>query len=475
MANSLIHPAKRPPDPMESVYGNHPVTRPWLHPDMRSVNVRDLFPTMPACIYDGDEANDLEAIRVATRKALENVDMSDIKPEHTVNICCCEHGFLMFGGGPYVEMIKTIKKVVEERTGNYNIRLRLVMYRTPREGYEVIEHYHLDEEFESIKSVAAYDKAVPVETYVGTLYALEPVYDADKFIFAYYDDPREVWGSKYYRKSFKAFTMDMARFETRAIYHRTIGSNSGNGALANISALAMYDSEFVQSKYTFSCFVRTTPAGVLCIDADNDLRTLDDRCCETALKFYPYMHQLLISPSDYAIILDQSRWGYYPHGAGLIAGINFINWADFYDLDAGRSGKKRDRGSACAPGFKACIINQMWIGLALIALPMTLKGPVIIVGDELWTMLKGDQTNKEFFNWGNVYKADTLDEAMKMATEMTGTTKFACYDGSYGFLNCTEGFAEALIENVPAVKEKVDARYIKYMAQRGLEIPDYMK
>ena len=172
--------------------------------------MRDLFPNMPEAIYEGDDS-DPKLVELATRKALENVDMSKIHHDDTVNLIGCEHGFYIFGGRPYIQMLKTIKKVVEERTGNYNVRLRCVMYRTPMEGKEVVEYYNLMEEFEgNVEYVAAYDKAVPIKTRVGTVYGLEKCYDADKMIFAAYDDPREVYCSMYYRRVFKAFTMDMA-------------------------------------------------------------------------------------------------------------------------------------------------------------------------------------------------------------------------------------------------------------------------
>ena len=75
--------------------------------------------------------------------------MSDITPETSVNIVCAEHGFCLCGGKPYIEMIKTIRDVVLERTGCIDLRLRVVMWRTPRECTEAIEYYNLNEEFDN--------------------------------------------------------------------------------------------------------------------------------------------------------------------------------------------------------------------------------------------------------------------------------------------------------------------------------------
>lgn len=56
-------------------------------------------------------------------------------------------------------MIKTIKKVVKERTGCRDICLRLVMYITPKEGQEVLDYYNLMERFEY--NVKGYEYSYP--------------------------------------------------------------------------------------------------------------------------------------------------------------------------------------------------------------------------------------------------------------------------------------------------------------------------
>ena len=60
--------------------------------------------------------------------------------------------------------------------------------------------------------------------------------------------------------------------------------------------------------------------------------------------------------------------------------------------------------------------------------------------------------------------------------EIAGSDKVVLYDGSFGFLNCSRSAAEELFENAPKIRKWVDEElYPKYMKQRGLEIPDYMK
>ena len=75
----------------------------------------------PEIYMHGD---DLSIIRQETEKSLADVDMSMIKSDDKVNLLCSEHGFAIMGGDAYAEMVKTIKDVVVEKTGNKNIRLR---------------------------------------------------------------------------------------------------------------------------------------------------------------------------------------------------------------------------------------------------------------------------------------------------------------------------------------------------------------
>ena len=134
-----MRPPIAPIKPRQSMYGIDPSlvkTRVSELPGMTSVTLRELFPDLPPVIYPGDEG--IVAIRRRTEEALQNVDMSRIKPEHKVNILSSHHGFTLLGGQPYAEMLKTIRDVVEERTGCKNIRLRAGVGLRFRETEEYI-------------------------------------------------------------------------------------------------------------------------------------------------------------------------------------------------------------------------------------------------------------------------------------------------------------------------------------------------
>ena len=225
MITSKVKEVGRPTVYMPSIYGNKPRMRAVDLPGMVSVDVRDLFTDMPAEIYRQD--GDLTLIRKATEEALAGVNMEMIKRDDTVNLCCSEHGFSIMGGKPYVEMLKTIKEVVEQKTGNKNIRLRVGYYHGFHEADEVIEYYRLNELFDGrVLGVGPFDKGVPIETEIGTLYGCQAIYDADWFIHGYYDDPREVYAHRMLYRALKAFVMDYARFETRSACHVNFGNRS---------------------------------------------------------------------------------------------------------------------------------------------------------------------------------------------------------------------------------------------------------
>ena len=114
--------ANVPPEIMASILGPPlPRIRAAELPGVVSVRVNHLFPDVPEEIYlRGD---DYSAVRRSAEQSLADVDMTMIKPEDSVNLLCSEHGFCILGGEPYAEMLRTIKDVIQKRTGCENIRL----------------------------------------------------------------------------------------------------------------------------------------------------------------------------------------------------------------------------------------------------------------------------------------------------------------------------------------------------------------
>jgi len=255
-----MRPPIAPIPPRQSMYGIHPSlvkARVSELPGMTSVTLRELFPDLPSVIFPGDEG--IVAVRRHTEQALESVDMSRIKPEHSVNVCSSHHGFTLLGGDPYAEMLKTIRDVIEERTGCKNIRLRAGVGLRFRETEEYIRRHKLDEYYNGkARGVAPVDEGVAIETEIGTLYGIKRIYDADWIVHAHNSDVREVHFHRMVDRAVKPFGMSYARIETRSTYHQNLGPRA-----ANFTARAIFDSPFVQDKFAFSCFLTVVPHGIL--------------------------------------------------------------------------------------------------------------------------------------------------------------------------------------------------------------------
>ena len=298
-------------------------------PGMVSVMLKDLFPDLPDTIYPA-EGNAIENIRKAARESLYKIDMSMIKPEDSVNILASHHGFTLFGGEPYAELLKAIKDVVEERTGSKNVRLRAGVGMRFRETEEYIKRYGLDTYFGKGKAIglAPIDEGIPIETEIGTLYGLKKIYDADWIIHAHHTDVREVHFHRQVDKAVKPFGMSYARIETRSTYHQNLGPRA-----ANFTARAIFESEFVQSKFAFASFMDVGPHGIVGVDSDNDLYALNDRATFIGCQRYGKIMTLFGDIDECIAVLDFPCPVPYVFAAGVIY-ANFLGAnTDLYDLE----------------------------------------------------------------------------------------------------------------------------------------------
>ena len=143
-----MRPPIPPLPPRKSQYGINPSLvrrRVSELPGITSVQVKELFPELPDVIFPGPGG--IPAVKRAAEDALASVDMSMIKPEHSVNVLASHHGFTLLGGEPYAEMLKTLKDVIERRTGCKDIRLRAGVGLRFRETEEYIRRHGLDVHF----------------------------------------------------------------------------------------------------------------------------------------------------------------------------------------------------------------------------------------------------------------------------------------------------------------------------------------
>lgn len=467
-----IPPAK----PKKSQYGIDPnllKKRMAELPGITSVTVKELFPDTPDVIYPSEAGK--EAIREATIKSLENVDMSMIKPENSVNICASHHGFTLLGGEAYTEMLKTVRDEIIRRTGCRNVRLRAGVGMRLRETEEYIKAFKLDEYFEGkAKGVAPIDKGIPIETEIGTLYGLNAIYDADFVVHCHNSDVREVHFHRQVDRAVKPFGMSYARAETRSTYHQNLGPRG-----ANFTARAIFNSEFVQKKFAFATFLNMSPAGVVGVVSDNDLYKLNEKLTFDGLKYYGKIITLFGQLSDCIVGLDFPCPVPYVFASGVIY-ANFVSAnVDLFNLESlapytwytesfyGKDGKPLiPEIPPVNPKIKMVIHNYAWSGYP--SAFFSTHTPTIVVGREQADLMSRCPMNAKYMDHAVI--ADTLDAAMEFAYKVTGTDKVLIFDGASGGINVSESLAKEMLEKAPIVAEKVDNELMPiWLKQRGID------
>jgi hypothetical protein len=442
-------------------------------PGMTSVTLRELFPDLPSVIFPGDEG--IVAVRRHTEEALKSVDMSRIKPEHKVNICSSHHGFTLLGGEPYAEMLKTIRDVIEERTGCKNIRLRAGVGLRFRETEEYIRRHKLDEYFNGkARGVAPVDEGVAIDTEIGTLYGIKRIYDADWIVHAHNSDVREVHFHRMVDRAVKPFGMSYARIETRSTYHQNLGPRA-----ANFTARAIFDSPFVQDKFAFSCFLTVVPHGILGVDADNDLYSLNERVTEVGCRYYGKMMTLFGEIDECIAALDFPCPVVYVFSAGVIyanfAGAN----TDLFDLELplpaytwyteafyGRKGYPLlPEIPRLNPAVKMCVHSYAWTGYPSAFFSEHI--PTVVVGREQADLFNRDPQNLNYMKHSVL--SESTESAMEFARKLTGTEKVLIFDGAPGGINLSPPLRDLLLAKAPEVNRRVEEELIpKWLRQRGV-------
>lgn len=474
MANKPIVPAK----PRLSQYGVAPdlvAARAADLPGMTSVMLSELFPDTPQVIYPGSKG--VEAIAEATAKALEGVNMDMIKSDQSVNICASHHGFTLLGGEAYAVMIKTIRDVIEKRTGCKNIRLRAGVGLRFRETEEYIKSFGLDTHFGvgKTKGVAPIDEGIPIETEIGTLYGIKAIYDADWIVHAHNSDVREVHFHRQVDRAVKPFGMSYARIETRSTYHQNLGPRA-----ANFTARSIFASDFVQSKFAFASFINMSPVGVVGIDADNDLFAMNDRLTVAGCKYYGKIMTLLGEIDECIAVLDFPCPVPYVFSAGVIY-ANFVGAnTDLFDLDMplpgytwyteafyGHKGPLVAQVAPVNPAIKMCVHNYAWGGYPSVFFSEHI--PTIVVSPEQADVMDRDSQNIEYMTFATMCK--TLDGAMHFAGQCAGTDKIIIFDGAAGGINVSPSLAAFLRAKAPEVDKRVETELLpKWMRQRGVDL-----
>jgi hypothetical protein len=258
--------------------------------------------------------------------------------------------------------------------------------------------------------------------------------------------------------------MAFARLETRGLYHN-YPTRSGN-----FLPKAIFESDYVQERYTFSCILRTSPDGVTGVDASNDLYEIDRRITLDHLRDYGKMQGLFTEIDECVAVVDGGRWIYYLPGGGLCFCELLYAQRDSFDLTnptttAGWDLPDPNFATVLNPAVKTVVINQTWRGIPFAGLATLI--PTILVGQDLVEMFSIDPGNPALVNLCT--SANTLDGAVSFAQRTTKTDKLIVFDGSFGHLNLSPSLARLLLERAPKVSQEVDAAIPKWLKQRGID------
>ena len=337
--------------------------------------------------------------------------------------------------------------------------------------------YKLDEYFNGkARGVAPVDEGVAIETEIGTLYGIKRIYDADWIIHAHNSDVREVHFHRMVDRAVKPFGMSYARIETRSTYHQNLGPRA-----ANFTARAIFDSPFVQDKFAFACFLTVVPHGILGVDADNDLYSLNERVTEVGCRYYGKMMTLFGEIDECIVALDFPAPVVYVFSAGVVyanfAGAN----TDLFDLESplpaytwyteafyGRKGfPLLPEIPRLNKAIKMCVHSYAWTGYPSAFFSEHI--PTVVVGQQQADLFNRDPQNLNYMK--HAVLSESTESAMDFARNITGAEKVLVFDGAPGGINLSQPLRDLLLAKAPEVNRRVEEELIpKWLRQRGVGI-----
>ena len=445
-------------------------------PGLTSVSLGELFPDVPQPIPAKSPEEIRRVIRDRTLKALKNISLRKIQPDDSVNILGSSHGFTIYGGEAYVEMIRTLRDEVEQRCGTDKIYLRAGVGLRFQENDEHIKHFGLDKYFVGkAEGITPVDRGVPIQTEIGTLYGVEKAYASRWFIHTHNNDIRELHYHRQIGRLFKPFAMSYATIETRSAYHQSMGPRA-----ANLLGRLIYESSFVQDKFIGSVMLQVAPTGVIGIDASQDLVEQDRYFTRLNLAWYGKIVTLLGRLKEAIVIIDYPGPIPYTTSGGLLFG-NFLNASvDEYDLripfppynrysdmlvDPGGKLMKERNLPPLNPAVKALIINYCSKGFPCVSFAQQL--PTLVV-DPQADFFRSCEQNAGFMDYA--LQVENLRKAVDMARRFTRTENILVFDGAVAGFNVSEPLAEEMRRLAPAVSQEVDQSLMPmWLQQRGIQ------
>ena len=460
------------PPPLKPVWnGNRPdqliTERAADLPGVVALPVRELVPSLPEPIWSPDPAfgpTDLEVLREQTRSVVQKMDWSKIEKGRVVHLLANPHGF-SYSGEAYVVMLEEIAAHLQ-RVRNAKVKLRIAESMGHVDNPNWVKFYRLKERFDDVEDVPQIGPGTKIETRLGGMYVTKLLFTSPYFVHTHVTDLREAYLHRLVNRLHKPFGMSYARLETRSAYHFGFGPRTGQ-----MVSRAIFDSEFIQKRYTGTVVLNTTPEGVAGVEGENDLDALEARLAEGMLRNYGTLIQLLGEIEEVIPILDGHGCSIYTYGGGLTFSNLLYADTDFFDLDnlalSAHGMGDAEPGMFMSDGgvIKAIVINYMAGGVPYHG---SLKHfPVHVASQQAFKWMINEPSNCYLEDLATVH--DGLSDAVQAARAETGCEELMVFDYTPGAFRVTEGLAELLLERAPAVVENVEKNLLpKWLKQRNL-------
>jgi hypothetical protein len=439
-------------------------------PGIVALPVRDLTPWLPEPIWAPIPEwgpTDVAEVRARTRVRVEALDWSMIKPGETVNLIANPHGFAL-SGEAYVAMLEETSAHVRDATGA-TVRLRIAESMGHIENPDWMSVYDLPARFGDAAECPQIDRGTEVTTRIGRFWLNRKLFAADHFIHTHVTEMREGYLHRMVDRLYKPFGMGYTRLETRSGFHFGFGPRTGM-----LVARAVFESDFVQERYTGTVVLNTSPEGVVDVEADNDLQALDRRVSMDLFRNYATLIRLMAEVEDTIVVFDGHGNTVYCYAGGLPFDVLYYANCDFLDLDnlgmfesmlPDSFPGKDEYGMGANEAIRCLVVNYMAGGV-----PYTYlidKTPMIVVGRQVYDWLCQDPSN----TWLSRYAAmsDDLPSALALAGNIAKTENVIVYDSLPGAMHVSESLGAHLLDRAPDVARDVEQhRLPKWLAQRDL-------
>lgn len=439
-------------------------------PGILALPIRDLTPWLPEPVWAPIPEwgpTDVHEIRARTRVRVEAMDWSMIAAGETVNVLANPHGFALCGEA-YVAMLEEITAHVRDTTGA-TVRLRIAESMGHIENPDWMSVYDLAARFDDVAECPQIDRGTEVSTRIGRFWLNRRLFAADHFVHTHVSEMREGYLHRMVDRLYKPFGMGYTRVETRSGFHFGFGPRTGM-----LVARAVFESDFVQERYTGTVVLNTSPEGVVDVDGDNDLQALDRRISTDLFRNYATLIRLMAEVDECIAVFDGHGNTVYCYAGGIPFDVLYYANCDFLDLDnlglfesmlPDSFPGKEEYGMGANEAIRCLVVNYMAGGV-----PYTYlidKTPMIVVGRPVYDWLCEDPSNTYLSRYAAM--SETLPSAMALAGNIAKTDKVIVYDGLPGAMHVSQPLGEHLLARAPAVAADVEQhRLPKWLAQRDL-------